>query len=114
MYCILVRIFSFPPTPHCPFPSLTVQVRFRANWLLGIGLFFFMLNICLFIMNCVLISYRFYLRPGSFTRSFTDQVESLFIPAFVSFEVILISDEITNWTHSLSRKPPYKRGGNTF
>jgi hypothetical protein len=31
-----------------------------------------------------MLSARFYLRPGSFTQSFTDQVESLFIPAFVS------------------------------
>lgn len=67
--------------------SLTLPVRYRASWLLGIGVFFFILNICLFIMNCVLISYRFYLRPGSFKASFTDQVESLFIPSFVSRRV---------------------------
>lgn len=38
----------------------------------------------LFLTNCILISVRFYLRPGSFMHSFTDQVESLFAPAFVS------------------------------
>ena len=43
-----------------------------------------MLNLILFIMNCVFITMRFRMKPGSFTRSFTDQVESLFIPAFVS------------------------------
>lgn len=59
-------------------------MRFRADWLYIIGIFFFILNICLFLLNCVMISLRFYLRPGSFTHSFTDQVESLFIPAFVS------------------------------
>jgi hypothetical protein len=31
---------------------------------------------------------RFYLRPGSLTKSFTDQVESLFIPAFVSLSIL--------------------------
>lgn len=59
-------------------------VPFQPNWLVGVGLFFFMLNITLFIMNCCLITMRFILRPGSFVNSFTDQIESLFIPAFVS------------------------------
>ena len=62
----------------------TLQVPFEARWLTGIGLFFMMLNLCLFLLNCTMISIRFRLCPGSFTHSFTDQVESLFIPAFVS------------------------------
>jgi len=34
-------------------------------------------------MNCILITLRFHYRPGSLTNSFTDQFESLFIPAVV-------------------------------
>lgn len=32
---------------------------------------------------------RFHLRPGSFKKSFTDQTETLLIPAFVSLDIIL-------------------------
>ncbi|KAL6913410.1 hypothetical protein FSHL1_011086 [Fusarium sambucinum] len=68
------------------------SLKWTAPWLRGIGLFFFFLNIILFIMNCVLICTRFYLRPGSFMNSFTDQIESLFISAsLVSVAVILIN-----------------------
>jgi hypothetical protein len=35
---------------------------------------------------CVMIGFRFHYRPGSFISTFTDQVESLFIPATVSPE----------------------------
>ncbi|KAF4126417.1 Pfam:C4dic mal tran, partial [Geosmithia morbida] len=67
------------------------SVPSQPDWLVGVGLFFFLLNICLFLMNCALISMRFYLRPGSFTNSFTDQIESLFTPAFLpSMGTILI------------------------
>ena len=45
---------------------------------------FALLNMALFVMNCVFITMRFRMRPGSFIASFTDQVESLFINAFVS------------------------------
>lgn len=56
-------------------------------------------------MNCALISYRFYLRPGSFTSSFTDRVESLFIPAFVSWSLSLFFRLIlANRLYSSSRK----------
>ncbi|KAG5951220.1 hypothetical protein E4U53_003552 [Claviceps sorghi] len=65
---------------------------YRAGWITTIGLCFCLLNVVLFVLNCILLSCRFYLRPGSFTRSFTDQVESLFIPAFfVSIAMILIN-----------------------
>lgn len=47
---------------------------------------FFFFNICLFITNTCLLVARFRLRPGSFRNSFIDQVESLFIPAFVSLD----------------------------
>lgn len=63
---------------------LTRPVQYTPSWITVIGIFFCLLNITLFLMNCILLSMRFYLRPGSFTRSFTDQVETLFIPAFVS------------------------------
>jgi tellurite resistance protein TehA-like permease len=59
-------------------------VPYKSQWLTGVGLAFFFLNICLFVMNCVLISLRFYWRPGTFIESFTDQFESLFISAIVS------------------------------
>ncbi|KAK2605908.1 hypothetical protein QQS21_003634 [Conoideocrella luteorostrata] len=57
---------------------------YRASWITYVGTFFCLLNIALFVMNCILLCSRFYMRPGSFTNSFTDQVESLFIPAFVA------------------------------
>ncbi|KXX77594.1 Malic acid transport protein [Madurella mycetomatis] len=68
------------------------SIPYKSQWLTGIGLAFFFLNICLFIMNCVLISLRFYWRPGSLVESFTDQYESLFISAIiVSMATILIT-----------------------
>lgn len=59
-------------------------VPFRARWLDIIGLIFFFFNICLFTTNTTLLVMRFRLSPGSLRQSFTDQVESLFIPASVS------------------------------
>ncbi|KAH6610251.1 hypothetical protein Trco_000271 [Trichoderma cornu-damae] len=58
-------------------------LAYHAAWVTGFGIFFCLLNIVLFLTNCALISMRFCLRPGSLAKSFTDQVESLFIPAFV-------------------------------
>ncbi|KPM34932.1 hypothetical protein AK830_g11635 [Neonectria ditissima] len=60
------------------------SLKWDNSWIHGIGVFFLLLNVILFGANCVLISIRFHLRPGSFTRSFTDQFESLFIPAFLA------------------------------
>ncbi|KAF5000003.1 hypothetical protein FGRMN_2084 [Fusarium graminum] len=68
------------------------SLKWESPWIHGIGLFFFMLNLVLFLTNCILICTRFHLRPGSFVNSFTDQVESLFISAsVVSIAVILIN-----------------------
>ncbi|KAL2141435.1 hypothetical protein VTI28DRAFT_2394 [Corynascus sepedonium] len=68
------------------------SIPYRSEWLTDIGLAFFFLNLCLFTINCVLISLRFYLRPGSLVDSFTDQWESLFISAIiVSIATILIT-----------------------
>ncbi|KAI1471008.1 voltage-dependent anion channel-domain-containing protein [Daldinia caldariorum] len=65
----------------------SIWTPYRADWLWYIGLVFFFFNICLFIMNCVLITMRFVMVPGSFLHSFLDQTESLFIPA-VFFHVL--------------------------
>lgn len=61
-----------------------ITVPYKSDWLVGIGLAFFFLNLCLFAINCVMITLRFILHPGSLIRSFYDQVESLFISAIVS------------------------------
>ncbi|KAK3315028.1 voltage-dependent anion channel-domain-containing protein [Apodospora peruviana] len=72
--------------------NLLFSIPYRSGWLNGVGLAFFFLNIFLFFMNCVLITLRFRWRPGSLLHSFTDQFESLFIPAFVvSVATILIT-----------------------
>ncbi|KAL7623659.1 hypothetical protein AAE478_005211 [Parahypoxylon ruwenzoriense] len=69
-----------------------VWTSYHADWLWYIGLIFFLFNMCLFIMNCILITMRFAMVPGSFMHSFLDQVESLFIPAVVvSTATILIN-----------------------
>ncbi|KAK4101538.1 hypothetical protein N658DRAFT_425452 [Parathielavia hyrcaniae] len=64
--------------------NVLYSIPYRSEWLTGIGLAFFFLNLCLFVINCVLISMRFYWRPGSLMASFTDQFESLFISAIVT------------------------------
>ncbi|KXJ96678.1 voltage-dependent anion channel-domain-containing protein [Microdochium bolleyi] len=65
---------------------------YKADWLYYIGLAFYVFNICLFIMNCVFITMRFSMTPSSFIHSFTDQLESLFIPSVVvSIGTILIN-----------------------
>jgi hypothetical protein len=63
------------------------EVPYRSDWLTGVGTAFFLLNIVIFLINSTLITIRFRLRSGAFVNSFTDQVESLFIPAFVSYFV---------------------------
>ncbi|KAK0386468.1 hypothetical protein NLU13_6303 [Sarocladium strictum] len=51
------------------------SLQYSTSWIRGVGVFFCILNITLFLTNCVMLSLRFYLRPGSFTNSFTDQVD---------------------------------------
>lgn len=80
---VWIMLISFVPTCMQRITDL-IQVVYRPEWVTGFGIFFCLLNIVLFLTNCVFLSMRFYLRPGSLTKSFTDQVESLFIPAFVS------------------------------
>ncbi|KAI0885031.1 voltage-dependent anion channel-domain-containing protein [Annulohypoxylon maeteangense] len=70
----------------------SIWTPYQADWLWYIGLIFFLFNVCLFIMNCVLITMRFIMVPGSFMHSFLDQMESLFIPSVVvSAATILIN-----------------------
>ncbi|KAH7040221.1 voltage-dependent anion channel-domain-containing protein [Microdochium trichocladiopsis] len=69
-----------------------IWTGYQTNWLYYIGLAYFLLNLTLFVMNCVLISLRFAFVSGSFINSFRDQFESLFIPAVVvSMGTILIN-----------------------
>lgn len=88
MRSINVRTQKYNPESHC---SRVQSVKWDSPWIIGIGTFFCLLNIFLFVMNCIFIFVRFRLRPGSFTNSFTDQVESLFIPAFVSLSCSLVT-----------------------
>jgi len=72
--------------------NVLYSIPYRSQWLTGIGLAFFFLNLILFMLNCTLITLRFYWRPGSLLNSFTDQFESLFISAVVvSVATILIT-----------------------
>ncbi|OHW91467.1 c4-dicarboxylate transporter malic acid transporter [Colletotrichum incanum] len=68
------------------------SLPYQAAWLNGVAVAFFLLNIILFIMNCVLAGFRFKSRPGTLTHSFADQTESLFIPSsVVSVAIISIN-----------------------
>ncbi|KAK1832638.1 voltage-dependent anion channel [Podospora conica] len=60
------------------------SLPYNVTWIDHIGLAFFFFNICLFVMNIILISLRFHLRPGSFTNSFSDQMESLAATIFIT------------------------------
>ncbi|KAK2018940.1 C4-dicarboxylate transporter/malic acid transporter [Colletotrichum eremochloae] len=68
------------------------SLPYQAAWLNGVATAFFLLNLILFIMNCVLAGLRFTFRPGSLKHSFADQTESLFIPSsVVSVAIISIN-----------------------
>ncbi|EGS23960.1 uncharacterized protein CTHT_0006700 [Thermochaetoides thermophila DSM 1495] len=72
--------------------NVLYSIPYRSKWLTGIGLAFFFLNIILYLINCLMLSLRFWFRPGAFLNSLTDQVESLFISAIiVSAGTILIT-----------------------
>ncbi|KAK6070963.1 c4-dicarboxylate transporter malic acid transporter [Seiridium cupressi] len=91
---ILSKVLGRSPedfwTTSCP--DTWCQIPFRSDWLYYIGLVFFLFNLCLFLLNCILITIRFCLVPGSFVHSFLDQTESLFIPAvIVSSALIMIN-----------------------
>ncbi|KAK0107123.1 hypothetical protein ONS95_003829 [Cadophora gregata] len=59
------------------------SIPFKFKGLNTIGNMFLILTIVLFITCCILITIRFYSRPGSFKQSFLEPSESLFIPASV-------------------------------
>ncbi|KAF6819972.1 c4-dicarboxylate transporter malic acid transporter [Colletotrichum sojae] len=68
------------------------SLPYQAAWLNGFAVAFFLLNLVLFIMNCVMATLRFRFRRGELVHSFTDQTESLFIPASLHrFAVICIN-----------------------
>ncbi|WPH02860.1 Hypothetical protein R9X50_00572800 [Acrodontium crateriforme] len=68
------------------------SVPYRFNGLYAIGCIFFLLNIALFLMNCVMISLRFYYYPSTFRASILHPTESLFVPAaLISFGTILLN-----------------------
>ncbi|KAH8821304.1 voltage-dependent anion channel-domain-containing protein [Xylogone sp. PMI_703] len=67
-------------------------IPFRSDWLRIVGTIFMIFNICLFLLNCCILTLRFRLNPGSLKESFLSQKESLFIPAcVVSVGTILIN-----------------------
>lgn len=59
------------------------SIPYRSDWLRILGVVVFCFNLCLFFMNCTLLSLRFRWNPGSFLHSFLSPSESLFIPACV-------------------------------
>ncbi|KAI1298660.1 voltage-dependent anion channel-domain-containing protein [Xylaria venustula] len=73
-----------------------VSKAYEVRWLESVGVVFLLLNLLLFVLNCVLITMRFILVPGSFTHSFLDEVESLFIPAVV-VSIAIIMTNITQY-----------------
>ncbi|KAH8800199.1 voltage-dependent anion channel [Xylogone sp. PMI_703] len=67
-------------------------IPFQSEWLRIIGAIFMIFNICLFLINCCVLTLRFRWSPGSFRESFLSQQEALFIPAcVVSVGTILIN-----------------------
>lgn len=84
MLYMAVRAFTLVIYPIYLKSNSFELVGYTSAWVNGFGLFFYLLNIVLFLNNCVCISVRFHLMRGSFIKSFTDQFECLFIPAFVS------------------------------
>lgn len=65
-------------------------LQFRG--LYAIGSIFVIINLVIFLVNCVAISLRFHFWPGSFRRSFLHPTESLFAPApVISVAIILLN-----------------------
>ncbi|MCJ1419253.1 hypothetical protein MMC32_005607 [Xylographa parallela] len=67
-------------------------VPFRFSGIDTIGTIFFLFNLLLFLINVVLISFRFHVFPATFGASLSHPTESLFVPAaVVSFGTVLIN-----------------------
>ncbi|CEJ89712.1 hypothetical protein VHEMI05537 [[Torrubiella] hemipterigena] len=72
--------------------NIVFKIPFHSDWVKAIGIFFFLMNLVLFFINCIGISLRFYLNRGSFSASFTNPDEALYIPSlFVTIALILIN-----------------------
>ncbi|KAK1776731.1 voltage-dependent anion channel-domain-containing protein [Copromyces sp. CBS 386.78] len=72
--------------------NILYSIPYRSQWLTGVGLFFFFLNLVLFTINCICITLRFLWSAGSFLHSLNDQTESLFVSSIiVSAGTILIT-----------------------
>ena len=83
--CLQRPVFRYDSTLSILHRMLTgSSVPYHRQWLTAVGTAFFLFNIALFLANCTLLILRFCLCPGSFVKSFKDQVESLFIASFVS------------------------------
>ncbi|EAA26724.3 hypothetical protein GE21DRAFT_3233 [Neurospora crassa] len=59
------------------------SIPYKSQWLTGVGLFFFFLNLVLFTVNCICITLRFVWSRGSFLHSLNDQTESLFVSSII-------------------------------
>ena len=67
-------------------------VPYRFNGLDGIGVFFFLFNLVLYIICLVMITMRFIQFPETIKASFLHPTESLFMPgAVVSFITVLLN-----------------------
>lgn len=69
-----------------------MKVPFRFTGLYAIGCIFMVLNLVLFLMNCLAMSLRCYYWPSTFRASFLYPTESLFIPASVISAAIILSN----------------------
>ena len=71
---------------------MSPKVPYRFNGLEGIGVFFFLFNLALYVLCIVLIACRFIRYPETFKASFLHPTESLFMPsAVVSFATVLLN-----------------------
>ncbi|KUI67603.1 Malic acid transport protein [Cytospora mali] len=90
--------------------NVLASIPFQAQWLYIVGVIFCIFNMCLFVTNSVLLLMRFYLRPGSFRHSFTDQFEALFIPAshfsYPHNDAGLGLSRVSSVAHSTVRRKP--------
>ena len=67
-------------------------VPYKFNGLYGIGVFFFLFNLIIYVLFAILITVRFLRFPETLKASFTHPTESLFMPsAVVSFATVLLN-----------------------
>ena len=78
------------------YPVLTsfslFSVPFRFRGLTTIGKILFLLDLVVYLINCIIISSRFLTDRGSFKRSFLNPQESLYIPAsIISLAILFVN-----------------------